>query len=492
MTTYDTLSIKTVITVSSESGEQTNQGGFRAFISWLGTYKGLITATIVFEFVLVAFLSTMSQPIVDMLGGYILPIYLDPSHEAAVARTIMLYHSLAITFLGAVVLFALDICDVRPKFANLVKWTIVPGYLLTTTTGLIFAYILHGEMITHALFLVGLTLVFFSGILLLAGIWPTKNFPERKEEGPYIKGINLAQWNLVIVAICLLTSAVLGASVGAYFGSGVEPFLAEELLRLEHDIFERAIIGHLHIMLALIDSALMLIVFRWTNPEQKGRWYLIGMILAIPGTIVMSIGAWLVPVGYEKAHMVINVGATFALMAALILMVFGWIKTSKDVLGENYDTASMGQKIIAVFKDPVRFALYFMFMWVNVVVTAPGIYLAFNLEYFRSIDFALELAIAVGHWHVLATLTAVIALLLAFDYLNVRGIPRQIIGWTLFVASVVAFFFADAYMFEQELGIPRSIASTGIDIGLILLIAGIGLFCIYMLAEIIQGRYERE
>ncbi|MHA1771806.1 MAG: hypothetical protein ACTSYL_07735 [Candidatus Thorarchaeota archaeon] len=477
--------------MSSEGEEQTSNGRFHAFIKWLGTYKGLITATIVFEFVIVAFLSTMSQPVVDMLGGYILPFNLDPSHEATVARTIMLYHSLAITFLGAVVLFALDICDVRPKYENLVKWTIVPGYLMTTITGLIFAYILPGEMVTHALFIVGLTLVFFSGVLFLIGVWPTKNFPERKEEGPYIKGINLAQWNLAIAALCILISATLGASVGAYFGSGVEPFLAEELLRLEHNIFERAIIGHLHIMLALIDTALMLIVFRWTNPEQKGRWYLLGMILAIPGTIIISVGAWLVPVGYEKAHTVINVGATFALMAALILMFFGWVETSKKVLGENYDTASLGRKIIAVFKDPVRFALYFMFMWVNVVVTAPGIYLAFNLEYFRTIDFAIELTIAIGHWHVLATLTAVIALLLAFDYLNVKGVARQIIGWSLLIASIVAFFFADAYMFEQELGIPRSIASFGIDIGLILLIAGIGLFCVYMLSELIRGRYDR-
>ncbi len=482
--------------MSTETEIQSKQGGFRGFIKWLGTYRGLITATIVFEFVLVAILSTMSQPIVDMFGGYILPIYLEPTHEAAVARTIMLYHSLAITFLGAIVLFTLDICDVKPKYENLVKWTIVPGYLLTTTTGLIFAYVLHGEMITHALFLVGLTLVFFSGLLLLVGLWPTKDFPKQISEDHYLGKINLGrwnmllgQWNLVIVAVCLITSAVLGASVGAYFGSGVEPFLAEELLRVEHDIFERAIIGHLHIMLALIDAALMLIVFRYTNPEQKGRWYFISMILAIPGTIIMSVGAWLVPVGYEKAHMVINVGATFSLLAALILMVFGWIKTSKDALGDDYPTASIGRKIVAVLKDPVRFGLYFMFIWVNFVVTVPGIYLAFNLEYFRTIDFALELAIAVGHWHVLATLTAVIALFLAFDYLNIKGVARHIIGWPVLIASIVAFFFADAYMFS-ELGIDRSIASLGIDIGLILLIAGIALFCIHMLMEIIRGRME--
>ncbi len=276
---------------------------------------------------------------------------------------------------------------------------------------------------------------------------------------------------------------------GAYFGNGFEAILAEDFLRAEtKTLFVEAVVGHLHVMLALIDSAVLLLVFRHTNPEQTGKWYLAGMLLSIPGTVIIAIGSWLVPVGYEKAHLVINVGATFALAAGLILAAAGWRKTSRDVLGEQGDSASLGQRIVAVFKDPVRFGLCLQFIWVNFVVTLPGIYVATNLEFFRTgVDAELERSFAVGHWHVLATLTAIIVLLLAFDYLDVRGPVRQVVGWTLILGSFFAFAFANAYMFH-DLGVQPDFAFLMIDVGILLFIAGITVFCFYMLIDIIKGR----
>ncbi|MHA1246374.1 MAG: hypothetical protein ACTSPE_03545 [Candidatus Thorarchaeota archaeon] len=473
--------------MSSETVEQSAVGGFRGFLTWLGTYKGLVTATIVYEFFLILFLASFSEPVVAMFGQPLIPIVLDPTMRTA--RIIMVYHSLAIVFLGAVVFFALAVFDVREKYEPLIKWTILPGFILTSLAGMTFAYILPENWIAHALFIVGLTLVFVSGVLLLLGTWLTKSFPERKREGPYLLGINWAQVSVVLVVICMLISSMLGAGVGAYFGNGFDAILAEDLLRVEHDLFARAVVGHLHVMLALIDCAILLIVWRYVNPEQKGLWYLAGIIIAIPGIVIISIGAWLVPVGYEKAHMVINVGATFALLSALMLTLSGWKRASVQALGDEYESASIGRRVLAVLKDPVRFGLYIQFIWVNFAVTLPGIYVAFNLEDFRSIDFEIERTIAVGHWHVLATLTAIIMLLLAFDYLDVRGIARQIVGWTLVIGSFVAFGFANAYMFH-ELGVDPNLAFLLIDAGIMLFVAGIAIFCIYMLIQIIKGKTE--
>ncbi len=473
--------------MTEESTAEGPTSKFQQFVTWLGSYRGLITATIVYEFLIVVFLTTFSEPVTQMLGQPLIPITLEDSHR--IARIIMVYHSLGIVFLGAVVLFALDLFDVRPKFEPLVKWSIIPGYVLTSVSGMTFAYLLPENWIAHALFIVGLTLVFISGVLLLMGTWPTKNFPEKQPEGPYLFGVNWAQWAVALVVIALLISAMLGAGVGAYFGNGFKAILAEDFLRVEDkDLFVRAVVGHLHIMLALIDAAVMLIVFRYTNPEQRGKWYLAGMILSIPGTLIISIGAWLVPVGYEKAHMVINVGAVFALLAAFILAIWGWKKTVRDVLGEEYESAGIGRRIIALFKDPVKFGLYFQFIWVNIVVTAPGIYVAINLEHFRTeIGADVERAFAVGHWHVLGVLTAVIALLLAFDYLDVGGWTRQIVGWSLTLGSIIGFGFANAYMLE-EIGIATGFAFSMIDVGIILLVIGIAVFCIYMLVQILKGR----
>ena len=60
-----------------------------------------------------------------------------------------------------------------------------------------------------------------------------------------------------------------------------------------------------------------------------------------------------------------------------------------------------------------------------------------------------ERAIAVGHWHVLATLSAVIALFLGVDRLGVKGILRQIVGWGTLLGSTLAFVFVQFYLFRQ-------------------------------------------
>jgi len=64
------------------------------------------------------------------------------------------------------------------------------------------------------------------------------------------------------MALCTLISAAIGGAVGAHFGNGFTAFLAEDVIRQPHDLGQRAIIAHLHIMLTLIDVALLLIVAR--------------------------------------------------------------------------------------------------------------------------------------------------------------------------------------------------------------------------------------
>lgn len=457
------------------------------FWDWLQSYRGLITFTIVYEFLLVLFLTTFSEPIIKIFGGPLLPIQLEDEHR--IARIIMVYHSLAITFLGALVFYILDVMDVREKYKPLVKWSILPGYLLTSLSGMSFAYLFPENWILHALFIVGLTLVFFSGILLVIGVWPTKTFPGH-EKGPYVGRIHLGQLNLLLTGLCLLGSAALGAGVGAYFGNGFEASLMEDLLRVEHDIFQRGIIGHLHIMLTLLDFIILLVVFRYTNPDQTGKPYFAAMILSIPGILITTAGTWLVPIGFKKAHTVINVGVTFALMAAIILAVEGWKKISKDVLGDNYASASVSRKIISIFKDSPRFGLYFLFIWVIIAMAIPGIYLAINLEVFRTGPWDVERTIAVGHWHVLATLSAIMVLLLSIDYLGIKGIARTIAGWVLTIGSILAFGFAVPYMFA-DVGADTAFYFIMIDVGIMLFIAGIAILCIYMAIEILaRKRYQ--
>ena len=98
---------------------------------------------------------------------------------------------------------------------------------------------------------------------------------------------------------------------------------------------------------------------------------------------------------------------------------------------------------------------------------------AFNLETYRSAAYvAVERTILVGHWHVLATLSAVIVLLLIVDRLGTKGWVRQAVGWGLLVGSTLSFLFVNVYMFRQpgqEKAWTMPIFETGIALSLLAL-----------------------
>ncbi|MFW9854586.1 MAG: hypothetical protein ACFFFG_05980 [Candidatus Thorarchaeota archaeon] len=501
-----------------------------------GTYRGLLTITIVYEFILILTLGSFSEPMVNLLGAPLLPITLDDGTR--VARIVMLYHSFALPFVAAITYFILEFCDVRKNWESRTKILIFPGSMIASICGILFAYFFPHNWIIHGLFIFGLSLVFLGGLFLFIGVFPWKKFPdpEKKLDGPYLFGINIAQVALALFVFCVLVSTIIGAAAGAYFGNGFEAFLAEHVLierHLVHTLFEAAIISHLHIMLALIDVGILLVVFRYTFPEQQGRWYLASMVLTIPGILVMSIGAWLVTIADEinlpfDSHYLIYAGAAILLLAGIVLAFTGWKKTSKEILGNSYDSSSRFTRIKAAFKDPVKLGLYFQFIWVNIVMTLPGIFLALSLRddsiltritgipsFRESGPEFVELMVARGHWHVLATLSAIIMLLLALDYLNVQGRVRQVIGWILNIGSILGFLFAVIFIYSPhfdpritqsiyygvanvEAIIDTYIANTPlmqlsfliIDLGIVLFVFGLIMFCFHQLIEILKGKMD--
>ena len=92
----------------------------------------------------------------------------------------------------------------------------------------------------HELFTFGLLLVFIGGIVFLVSAWPVKGrFPKENPRGSTFKGLNLEYFNLVILAICIMVSAIYGALsaienfTGTIWGLGRDPiaFLAEAIIR---------------------------------------------------------------------------------------------------------------------------------------------------------------------------------------------------------------------------------------------------------------------
>ncbi len=515
------------------------------------TYKGMITFTIVWEFCIILFLSTFSQPIEAVLGTTLLPITLDSTDVEKAGRLIMVYHAIAVPIIAVCTYFVLEFMDVREKFKSRVKWPLFIGSILASANAILFAYVFHEGWILHGLYLVGLSLCFYAGVMLLLGVFPTKSFPPRDPENS--RNVIVGQFALTLVAICVLISVVLGAAVGAFFGQeGLTVMLAEYFLR--HDmypyevaeLFIDAIKAHLHVMLALIDVIILLVVYRYTVPDQKGgtlkinlkiisfkiNWYLLSMILAIPGMFILSLGAWFVTLNSVinwpvDMHYLIYVGSAILVTVGVILAFTGWNKASKEVLGDSYDSASWLTRVKAVFKDPVKLALYFQFIWVNIVMTFGGIFLALSLRgptdpegaspftnvlglvSFRDGPLAIETTVARGHWHVLATLSAIILLLLFIDMLDIQGMVRKAMGWLLFAGSIIAFGLALIYLylphFDQNWATDLTMytdvqaywgANWGgllpliIDLGIMLFVIAIIIFCVHQLIEILKGRKD--
>ncbi len=455
------------------------------------TTESLLWAVTAWEALLVVLLSPLSAT--GPLAGLGLADRLGLDEAGRVGRIVMLYHSLAVPFVAALVYLILDALPFDEHTPRRVRPAITAGYLLTSIGGLSFAYGRAG-WIAHGVFLVGLSLTFYAGVVLWWGLspWRAVRSEPRSDSGgasptalhsvsclttnePQSEGgWRSLRWAFWLMALYTLISAVIGGSVGAYFGNGFKAFLAEDVLRAEHDLFQRAIIAHLHIMLTLIDVALLLLVARRVG--LAGRAYRVAMPLIIAGTTITTFATWSVMVIEKIAHKIINVGAVVLLAGAAVVALY----RMRGLVRERPDRPAWR----ALLGDPVRFGMLFHLLFVNLVVTVPGVWVALHLEAVRAGDPAWERAFAVGHWHVLATLSAAVGLLLVVDRLGARGWLRQAVGWGVLAGSTLAFAAVQFYLFRQPGTAPTRPVLLAID-------AGIGLFLLALAMWIVITKTRR-
>ncbi|MCG3218616.1 MAG: hypothetical protein KAR35_06390 [Candidatus Heimdallarchaeota archaeon] len=488
--------------------------------AFFNNYKGLILFMFGYELLVVLFLSTFSKPMVDRFGDILPGIFPliakadlpgGDTEAGHATRTIMLYHSLAIPFLVVVAFIVLSWFASRPVYETQAKWAMFFGSLTAGIAGLDFAYF-SGAWVSHGIFIFGQAITFYGAILLVIAIWPTKNFPNELEPNnecmmPVRGGSwNWEYFNMVTTIVAILVSAIIGAIAAANFGQpertfeGEErdflPVLLETIVRNEdHNIgwsFHEMVVSHLHIMLALLAGAVLLLTIRKAN--MTGFWFKVSHWLYTPGVIILSLGAWLVITPWGSAHVVINVGAGFLLLVGGIVATYGWIDIAKNKLGAAFAEASAGQKIIAMFSDPVKFALFFQLWWVNFVSTFPGVYVAINLEKgrdFRGPEMEIvEYSFNVGHWHVLGVIIAMMVALIIVDDFNIMGRLRQVIGWSILVGTIIGFGFATHYILRAHDASESSIDFDFwmMDIGLGLMFVGVIAMGVWMLIDHFQDK----
>jgi hypothetical protein len=138
------------------------------------------------------------------------------------------------------------------------------------------------------------------------------------------------------------------------------------------------------------------------------------------------------------------------MLAALFLVIFGWRKLIRERLAEQgLKTATIGQKIGALLHDPLKFGALWQMVFMNFTVSGVGIFMAVKLdEIIRVWPWREERIVLTGHWHILGTIVATILLLLYADLIGLKGRVRQVFGWTIIIASNLA--FAAVTLFETK------------------------------------------
>ncbi len=458
--------------------------------------RGLTLVGIAVVSIITAIWGTLSGPMVewgvkDITVGMLSMKLVEAEREG---RIIMLYHTIAMTIIAIEVYFMTEMLPMKRHEQVIINGTITVGYLTAVIFGLLFAYWGH-NFIFHGLFLVGQSLVFFAGILLVMALWPWKKEYRLPADSPYThtkSGLDMERLAFFVMAVATLVSATFGAVTGSFWGNGHETFLGEDLIRNPHKTYlQKAIIGHLHIMLTLVAVTITLIVGRWM--KFKGILQKIAMPLMVIGIIGTTTGALSV-VWLEWAHTIIYVGSTFIMLAALMYVIYAWDTLIKEGTA-GIKKPNFFQKMGALLKDPLKFGPGWQMVFMNFTVSGVGIFMAAKLdEIFRVWPHREERITLTGHWHILAALVATIVLMYFADLSGLKGKVRNWFGWLLIILSDVAFgsatIFSMKRLFVDEIN-QQSMVNTLmllIDLGLGIILVALAMFLIWRLYDLFQAK----
>jgi hypothetical protein len=413
--------------------------------------KGLILVAIAMIGLETAIFGMLSGPMAEFgVADFVVRNFkMDLVQAEREGRIIILYHSIAMAVVAIETYMITGLLKMKEHYKATVRALITVGYLMTMIFGMGFAYWGHNWAL-HSLYIVGLTLIFFAGVFLTIALWPW-NKDVHQPDKAYSRtksGVAMERVAFFATALTTLVSVIFGAVPGSYFGNGFEAFLAENIIRYpEKTTMEYAVIGHLHIMLALIAIMITLIIGRWL--DFKGILHKLAMPLMIIGIIVLNLGVWGVVTPLEPiAHMIIYVGATPSMLAALMLVIFGWDKLIREGVA-GIQRPSFIQKLAALVRDPLKFGPLWQMVFMNFTVSGVGIMMAVKLdEIFRVWPAREERIELTGHWHVLSAIIATIILLYYGDMLGLKGKIRKLYGWFFIIFSDIA--FASVTIFEMK------------------------------------------
>lgn len=465
--------------------------------------KGLILVAIAMIAVVAAVWGTLSGPMAEMgVSKVVIKLLgMDIVQAEREGRIVILYHSIAMAVIAIETYMLTGLIKMKAMYRTFINGLITFGYILAMIFGLLFAYFGH-SWIFHGLYIFGLSLIFMAGILLAIAIWPWNKeyYQPDKAYARTKSGVDVERVAIFATTVTTLISALFGAIPGSFFGNGFTVFLAENTIRYPgKSVLQYSVIGHLHIMLALIAIMLTLIIGRWLN--FKGILHKIAMPLMILGTIVLNLGVWGVVTPLQPtAHTIIYVGATPSMFAALLLLIWSWNKLIKDGT-KHLKKPNALQKLAALVRDPLKFGPTWQMLFMNFTTSFLGIFMAIRLdEIFRVWPAREERIELTGHWHALSAIIATIILFYYGDMIGLKGKVRQFYGWSILIfsdialASVTVFEMKRLFISEAEQQPLVNFLMYAMDIGLGALLVILAAVMVWRLTDLFKkkGRWTEE
>ncbi len=467
------------------------------------TTKGLILVAIAMIALETAIWGMLSGPMAEMGVREIVikALGMDIVQSEREGRIVILYHSIAMAVVAIETYMITGLLAMREFYKKAVRVLITVGYLMAMIFGMGFAYFGHNWAF-HGLYITGLALIFFAGVLLTIALnpWDKTYYQTDSNYARTKSGIDLERAAFFTTALTTVISAIFGAVPGSFFGNGFEVFLAENIIRLpEKTTMEYSIIGHLHIMLALIAIMITLIIGRWLN--FRGLPHKIAMPLMILGCIVLNLGVWGVVTPLEPvAHMIIYVGATPSMVAALLLLIWSWGKLIQEGTAHLAKPTFL-QKLGALVRDPLKFGPTWQMLFMNFTTSGIGIFMAIRLdEIFRLWPAREERIELTGHWHALSAIIATIILMYYGDMIGLKGKIRQLYGWAIIFLSdlalgaVTVFEMKRLFIGEAEQQPLVNALMYMIDFGLGALLVLLAIVMVWRLIDLFKpkGRWTEE
>src|SRR5512139_266485 len=138
-----------------------------------GSTKGLILVAIAMVAIVTAVWGMLSGPMAELGVREIVikNLHMDIKQSEREGRIIILYHSIAMAIIAIETYMITGLLKMKPFFKTAINAMITVGYLLTMIFGMGFAYFGHNWAF-HGLFITGLALIFFAGVLLCIALYP--------------------------------------------------------------------------------------------------------------------------------------------------------------------------------------------------------------------------------------------------------------------------------------------------------------------------------